>query len=390
MKISKLIDRIGQIALWRYIRWFHPLADRLSLRWGSAARLLRWPIPLLAPYRRRRLSVVRLQALGDVLMCTPALHEVKRLNPDCHVTLYTGAELHDLAARFPFVDEVRPVGEAPPDAVWMFYESAMRRPIRLPDGTTPPDSADWKMLQPERPLARILGDSLGVDVGDIRPSCTVDPAEVDQFRRAWQDLPRPWILVVREAGSFTRNKDWPNAHWETLLDQLLPRCTIIEAGLAPREERRPRSEPHYVDLAGRTSLPQFVAAIAAADIHIGPITGSVHIAAAMGTPSVVIYGGYEHPGSTAYPGNINLYSPVECAPCWLRGPCPHGKKCLHQITPDQVEAAIDKIWRRGRRPHLVSAAILAIRFATSTNSERAVADHIRIGRPSPSRSTCAL
>jgi ADP-heptose:LPS heptosyltransferase len=356
MKMPKLLDRIGHVALWRYIRWVHPLADRLSVRWGRAARLARWPIPPLAPYRRLRLDVVRRVALGDILLCTPALREVKRLNPACQVTFYTTAAYQDLAASCPFIDRVRSIDEAPPDAVWMFYESAMRRPIRLPDGTVPPDSADWKTIQPHRPLACILGDSLGVDVKDVRPSCAVDPAEVDRFRRAWKDLPRPWVLIVREAGGFTRNKDWPNENWEALLDRLLTRCTIIEVGAECREDRRPRPEPQYVDLVGRTTLPRFIAAIAAADLHIGPITGSVHIAAAVGTPSVVIYGGYEHPRTTAYPGNINLYSPVECAPCWLRTPCPHARKCLHQITPDQVEAAVDALWGDGRRSHPDRAA----------------------------------
>jgi hypothetical protein len=91
-------------------------------------------------------------------------------------------------------------------------------------------------------------------------------------------------------------------------------------------------------------LPQLVATIAAADLLITPDTGPMHIAAAVGTPSVVIYGGYIDPVCTGYPGNINFYSPVECAPCWLRDPCPFGKKCLHQITPDQVEAAVNRLW----------------------------------------------
>jgi hypothetical protein len=240
---------------------------------------------------------------------------------------------------------VRPSGEAPPDAIWMFYETAMRRPIRLPDGTVPPNSADWKIIPPRRHLARILGDNLGVDVKDIRPSCTVTLAEVDRFRQAWEDLPHPWVVVTREAGDFTRNKDWPNEYWETLLDRLLTRCAIIEVGTACREDRRPRPDPHYIDLVGRTTLPQLMAAIAAADLLVAPETGSMHIAAAVGTPAVVIYGGYIDPVATGYPGNINLYSPVECAPCWLRTPCPYAKKCLHQITPDQVEAAVDRLWQ---------------------------------------------
>jgi hypothetical protein len=63
----------------------------------------------------------------------------------------------------------------------------------------------------------------------------------------------------------------------------------------------------------------------------------------------VIYGGYIDPVSTGYPGNIDLYSAVECSPCWLRTPCPIGLKCLHQITPGQVEAAVDRLWADTRR-----------------------------------------
>jgi ADP-heptose:LPS heptosyltransferase len=352
MKRPKLLQRIGHVALWRYIRWVHPLADRLSLRWGRAARLVQWPLPFLAPFRRRRLDVVRQMALGDVLMCTPALREVKRLNPTCHVTFYTSAAYQDLATACPFIDQVRPIDEAPPDAIWMFYETAMRRPIRLPDGTVPADNADnvdWRTIPPRRHLTRILGDSLGIDVKDVRPSCTVDPAEVARFRQSWKDLPRPWVLIVREAGDFTRNKDWPAEYWETLLDRLLTRCTIIEVGTAHREDRRPRLEPHYVNLVGRTSLLQLLAVIAAADLVVTPETGSMHIAAAVGTPAVVIYGGYIDPVATGYPDNINLYSAVACAPCWLRTPCPYGKMCLHQIAPEQVEAAVDQLWQGGNR-----------------------------------------
>ena len=44
-----MLHRIGHIAMWRYIHRVHPLADRLSLRWGRAARLLRWPLPAMRP-----------------------------------------------------------------------------------------------------------------------------------------------------------------------------------------------------------------------------------------------------------------------------------------------------------------------------------------------------
>ncbi len=64
---------------------------------------------------------------------------------------------------------------------------------------------------------------------------------------------------------------------------------------------------------------------------------------------MVVYGGYEHPLGTAYPGNVSLYGPVECAPCWLRDPCPNGKKCLDMITPAAAKSALKRPWDENRR-----------------------------------------
>ena len=320
MRLQEIAEKAGNFAWWRgYVPWAHPLANRLAARWGLASRLVRWPVPALAPYRRDELHLSRNYGLGDVLMCTPAMREIKRLNPACRITFYT--DFPDLVEGLPFIDRVRPMAEQPEIYVWLNYEFS---------------------LPPHRHLARIIGDQLGVDVRDVRPSCAVRPDLVERFRNEWSDLPRPHVIVTRRASSFTPNKDWPDAYWDALVARLADRGTVIEVG-GPTPGPPVRAAGSYLDLRGRTSLPELIAAIAASDLHVGPITGTVHIAAAMGVPTVVIYGGYEHPDCTDYPGNINFYSPVECAPCWLREPCPYGKKCLHQITPEQVLSAVDQL-----------------------------------------------
>ena len=91
------------------------------------------------------------------------------------------------------------------------------------------------------------------------------------------------------------------------------------------------------------SLEALAAATAAADLHVGPDSGPMHLAAAFDVPAVVIFGGYIEPSCTSYPGNIDLYSPVPCAPCWLTELCPFGHPCLHQITPQQVEEALKQL-----------------------------------------------
>ena len=114
---------------------------------------------------------------------------------------------------------------------------------------------------------------------------------------------------------------------------------MIEVGVSSDAATSNFNE-NYVSLVGRTSLAEFVSAVAAADLHVGPDFAPVHIAAAARKPSVVICGGYIHPRCTHYPGNIALYTPIACAPCWLREPCPYNRKCLDVISPALVEEAV--------------------------------------------------
>jgi ADP-heptose:LPS heptosyltransferase len=324
-----LLGKIWRFLYWRiypaYIERAFPLADQLSKRWGLAARRVRSPLPWLAPFRRSHLNVSRLGAVGDVLMCTPALREVKRRNPGCLVTFYT--DMPSLVEGLPFIDHVRPMAEEPTDAVGLFYELS---------------------IPPSRHIASVMGDRLGLAVRDVQPSCAVRQDLVERFRREWSALPKPWIIVARVAGAWTPNKDWPGQYWDVLVSRLVTRSTVIDVGIQG-DETSVVSSGNYVDLRGKTTLSELVAAIAAADLIITLDTGPMHIAAAVGTPAVVIYGGYIDPVCTGYPGNINLYSAVECAPCWMREPCPHDKKCLHMITPAQVESALDQLWELPRR-----------------------------------------
>jgi ADP-heptose:LPS heptosyltransferase len=321
MKLVEAVRKLGRAVWWRlYVPLVHPRSDSLATRWGALTRFVRWPLPGLAPYRQRELHIERNVGLGDVLMCTPAMREVKRLNPDCKVTFYT--DWPQLVDGLPFIDHVRAYLDPSPPRIWLHYE---------------------KKLPPKRHVARILGDHLGVNVRDVRPACVLDPSLCDAFKAEWAHLPRPWVVIVRRASGFTFNKNWPDEYWETLVDWLLTFATVIELG-AGDTDRRARSEANFVDLFGRTTVPELVAATAAADFAVVPDTGVMHIAAAVGTPAVVIYGGYTDPGSLGYPGNVDLYNPVECAPCWIKTPCPYGKKCLHQITPEQVQTAVDGVW----------------------------------------------
>jgi ADP-heptose:LPS heptosyltransferase len=312
-----------------------PLSRRPTLRYfyrrgyrslTQVWRPVRNRIPLLAPYRKAEVHVVREGALGDVLMATPALRRVKELNPKCRIFFYT--HFTDLVRGLPFIDEVRPVDQAPTGrCIFLRYE---------------------KLVPVRRHIAEIFGDILGIDVRDHWPSCIVDLSLRDHYVHDWRDRPRPWIALNRLAGPWTPNKTWPEPHWEELISRLGRWSSVIETGTEiPRAQSR--DPQRYLDLLGQLSLGKLSAVLAAADLHVGPISGPVHLAAALRTPAVVIYGGYEEPFCSSYPGNINLYSPVACAPCWLTELCPYGHPCLHQITPQQVDDALRQLWDRKKQ-----------------------------------------
>jgi ADP-heptose:LPS heptosyltransferase len=274
------------------------------------------------PWRRPTVELARDGGVGDVLMCTPVLREVKRRNRQCHIRFYTKFE--PLINGLPYIDEVLPFEQRPAGVLYMSYEDA---------------------VPPEVHLSRIIGDKLGLEVTDTHPDCVTRGDLVENYRQSFAHLPRPRIVFLRRASSWTLNKNWPNPNWLTLISSLARNATVIEIGQEDAAAAAIASY-NYVDLRGKTSLEQLAAVVAASDLYVGPVSGPMHIAVAVGTPSVTICGGYESPRGLEHVGgvksttNVFLSSDLPCSPCWLRKPCPIGLKCLVSISPAQVEKAI--------------------------------------------------
>ena len=209
----------------------------LGSRSGFLGRWFLFPNPLKLPYCRSQLHLGRDGALGDVLLCTPALRELKRINAPCDVTFYTN--FPGLLKGLPFIDAVRGYDERPGDCLNLEYED---------------------LIPPRRHIAKILGDKLGLRVRDVRPSCAVNPEIVSRFLAEWRDMRRPRIIVNRRAGPWTPNKDWPDEYWGDLLDRLTARFSVIEIG-ASAQDRGVQPGDHYLDLRGKTGLEELVAAI---------------------------------------------------------------------------------------------------------------------------------
>ena len=95
--------------------------------------------------------------------------------------------------------------------------------------------------------------------------------------------------------------------------------------------------PDVINLVALTSLPQLAAVLKAAAVGIGPDSGPGHLAAAVGTPFVSLFGPTS-PARTAPYGceRLVVKTAIDCAPCYKRRCTRRNKECLSGISVDAV------------------------------------------------------
>ncbi len=156
--------------------------------------------------------------------------------------------------------------------------------------------------------------------------------------------PRPAVLFV--------GSTWPSKHWiprstavlcQRLRDRGLGVVLVGGAADAPFAAAvRAAGAADAVDLVGRTTLREVAAVLAGAAVAVGPDSGPMHIAAAVGTPVVSLFGATS-PRRTAPCGSEDLVvrGDAPCAPCYERR-CPIGQLCMETITPAMVMERVER------------------------------------------------
>ncbi len=124
---------------------------------------------------------------------------------------------------------------------------------------------------------------------------------------------------------------------------------ISRGGLRTKQESRGDaacSPAPLLDLAGRTDLGALGAVIGRLSVLVTNDSGPAHIAYALGTPTVTVYGGTSPArwGPPAAPQFRTLTNPVPCWPC-NEQTCPVGLLCLEGISVEEVVEAAEDVMR---------------------------------------------
>lgn len=163
------------------------------------------------------------------------------------------------------------------------------------------------------------------------------------------------ILTLCPGATNSRAKCWPAERFAETADRLAAENgfqTIIvgtggEVEVAEEVARRMRS-PAAV-LAGRTSIAELKAVLACTSLVISNDTGTAHVAAALGVPTVVVFGPTEHVSTRPFSDSATVVRhDVECSPCMLRD-CPIDHRCMTRVEVDDVySAARELLVKAGR------------------------------------------
>jgi len=321
--------------------------------------------------------------VGDSVMTVPALRALRRLLPDAQITLAIRPSAKGVFSEVDFVDEVlvydrrnafsivsqiREWRRRQFDLAVLFqnaFEAALIPflagvPVRLgyatesrqPLLTHPIPLPDWRSSKHEVFYYLYLITALEQLLSGTSTICEVDPdislpisesrqAEATELLRSFGVNAEQSVVAICPGSINSRAKRWPAESYAALADRLLEEQRQVlligsrdEIDVTNEVTSRMRNQP--IVLTGKTTLDQITAVLSKVDLVVTNDTGPAHIAAALGCPTIVIFGP-TNPLTTrpfSFKAEI-LRHPPDCAPCMLRD-CPIDHRCMTAITVDEV------------------------------------------------------
>lgn len=194
-------------------------------------------------------------------------------------------------------------------------------------------------------LVMTAATELGLDVPEAKQELSLAVsgsrrAEARSLLESAGILPGERFAAIGAGSTNSRAKRWPAVRFAKLSEDITGRFGLRSVLLGSEEEQEvaaavvAASEAPTIDLTGMTSLSNAVAILAEADVMVSNDMGLAHVAAAVGTPTVTIFGP-TNPLTTSPIGSRIVREPVECSPCMLRD-CPIDHRCMTRIDEARV------------------------------------------------------
>ena len=332
----------------------------------------------------RNVLIIKLRYIGDVLLATPTVRAMKSAWPDARITMMVNRGTEDVLSGNPDLAEIMVLDKGSLGAQWRLIAGLRRRRfdtvIDLTDGDRSAflswisgapvrigfnEEHRWRgklysqVVQSlpgschriERDLKTLV--SLNIPAGLTAPQLWLTRDEEAGAEQLLDELsvPRSQQLVMLQPGARYWFKAWPPERFAELADRLTDQygCQVLIGGSSQDIERaeqiRQMAKGRPIVVAGRTTIKQFAALAKKAVLFVGSDSGAMHMATAVGTPVVALFGPSNPAewGPRGGPVEV-LYKGLDCRACF-HPTCHRGEQnCMRLITVQEVYAAAQRLF----------------------------------------------
>ncbi len=351
------------------------------------------------PREAKRILALRLDRLGDLVTTLPALAALRLAAPDARIELGVGSWNEPVARSLPFVDALRVIdtpwaswgrrvrfsdarralGDEPFDLAIDFQGDVRvlllmalsRAGMRAGYGETgggyllthraPWDESRswyWQNMELVRTLFPNAEEAAAPSPEPFNFLLPADREKAGELlaTKGPREAGRPLIGIQPSAGRAL--KQWEEPKFSELIDRLTKRASVVLTGseadrpLVERIAARAETSP---DMLLGADLRTFAALVERFDVFVTGDTGPMHVAHAVGTPNVAIFGPSDpvrYGPDDRFLGRIVVRQPVYCSPCnMIRRPprecsAATAPDCIAGITVGRVEEAVHRFLRR--------------------------------------------
>ncbi len=328
-----------------------------------------------------QILLVRFSSIGDIVLTTPLVRAIRRRHPAARISYLIREDLADLVRHNPHIERVitwrhrsplRPLARQLRQTDWthrLDLQGSLRsRRLRRLVGGQWSGYAKHRfrrslLIATRRRWGGHLGpvveryaeaaSSLGITLDDGAAEVYTS-VEAERRAAAFAEehrlgQRRRLFALVPGAAHFT--KRWPPEYWADLVDRLSPHNDLVILGGKAEAELgaslAARASQGVVSAAGQMSLLETAALLKRSAAVAAGDTGVMHLATAVGTPTIAMYGpGVEEFGFFPWQARARvLQVDIGCRPCSAHGSarCPRGHhRCLRDISPETVARALER------------------------------------------------
>jgi heptosyltransferase-2 len=326
--------------------------------------------------------------LGDLVMATPVLADIRQHWPDAEITAMCQSNMASILKHDPHIDALfsynKPSGwirygqvhtiideirrgeydlgimlTNSISSAWWFWRGAVKWRIGYATQLRSwllSQAVPWpaqKEQQHQVITYKMLLEPLGIPLSTTPPQLYLTDEERTQAHELLQsagiNAGESLILGINPGAAYGHAKCWIPERFVALTQAMLnnPRITVVyfgDSSGAPLVDKICAQLPaeRVLNLAGKTSLRELMALISCCSLILTNDSGPMHVAAALRIPLVALFGSTSDTCTGPYLSGTVIHKHVACSPCYKRV-CPIDFRCMKTIAVAEVQRELQKL-----------------------------------------------